>query len=310
MQSKYENRKYVGRLLATVAGTIALALAGLYQPSQAMAGSALTIEQFTAPPEAAAVNSYLIQSDKELVVVDGQLVVPVAQKLVEKIKATGKTPKAFILTHVHPDHFFGFAVLQEAFPGVPLYASAGVKADFDAIAQPTLNYMKGMMGDKVPATVATVQVLPDNKLELGGQEILLEELKGGEHSVSALVRVKSLKAVIAGDHLYNNTHMWMAECGSKEWIAHLEKLKSEKKTTFYPGHGTGSGGKEMIQWNINYLKKFETVMAPIPATDPKAFVESAKQALVAAFPTAAGQGMLGSYLPMYLKCSGKMPKAN
>lgn len=310
MQSKYENRKYVGRLLATVAGTIALALAGLYQPSQAMAGSALTIEQFTAPPEAAAVNSYLIQSDKELVVVDGQFVVPVAQKLVEKIKATGKTPKAFILTHVHPDHFFGFTVLQEAFPGVPLYASAGVKADFDAIAQPTLDHMKGMMGDKIPATVATVQVLPNNKLELGGQEIMLEELQGGEHSVSALVHVKSLNAVLAGDNLYNNTHMWMAECGSKEWVAHLEKFKSLKKTTFYPGHGAGSGGKDMVQWNIDYLKKFDAAMAPIQATDPKAFVESATQAMVKAYPKAEGQALLGMYLPRYMKCSGKMPKAN
>lgn len=302
--------KSVGRVFASVAGMMALVLGGISQPSQAMAGTALTIEQFTAPPQAASVNSYLIQSEKELVVVDGQLVVPVAQMLVEKIKATGKTPKAFILTHVHPDHFFGFTVLQEAFPGVPLYSTAGVKADFDATAQPTLNYMKGMMGDKVPATVATLQALPNNTLELGGQEILLEELKGGEHSVSALVHVKSLKAVIAGDHLYNNAHMWMAECGAKEWIAHLEKLKTQKDVTFYPGHGAGSASKEMIQWNIDYLKKFETVMAPIPGTDPKAFVESAKQALITAYPKAEGQGMLGSYLPMYLKCSGKMPKAN
>lgn len=310
MKSKYEGRKSVGQRLASVACAMVLALMGLSEPPQAVAGTALTIEQFTAPPAAASVNSYLIQSDKELVVVDGQFVVPVAQMLVEKIKATGKTPKAFILTHVHPDHFFGFSVLQEAFPGVPLYSSAGVKADFDATAQPTLNYMKGMMGDKVPAAVATIQALPDNKLELGGQEITLEELKGGEHSVSALVHVKSLKAVLAGDHLYNNAHLWMAECGSKEWIAHLEKLKAMKKVTFYPGHGAGSGGKEMIQWNIDYLKKFETTMAPIAATDPKAFVESAKEALTTAFPKAEGAGMLNSYLPMYLKCSGKMAKAN
>jgi len=191
-------------------------LFGLSHPGTASAKSKLTIEQFTAPKEAGEVNSYLIQSEKDLVVVDGQMIVPMAQALVDRIKATGKTPKAFILTHAHPDHYLGFAVLQDAFPGVPLYASEGVKADFDKLAQGTLDHMSGMLGPAAPKNIATVQVLPGNKLKLDGQEIRLEELKGGEHTVSALVHIKSLKVILAGDNLYQNTHLWMAECGSRE----------------------------------------------------------------------------------------------
>lgn len=267
----------------------------------------LTVEQFAAPPEASAVNTYLIQGQKELVIVDGQMVVPMAQQVIDRVKATGLKPSALILTHAHPDHFLAMAVIQDAFPGVPLYSTAGVKADFDASAQPTLTYMSQRLGDKAATKVATLQALPNNVLRLEGQEIRLEELKGGEHTVTALVRIPSINAILTGDLLYKDTHLWMAECGAKEWQSHLETLKkNDSKATFYPGHGKGSGGAELIDFNLEYLKKFEATMAPISGTDAQAVAEQARQALVAAFPNVGGQGMLGMYMPLYLKCAGKV----
>lgn len=275
--------------------------------AQAFGKAPLVVEQFTAPPEAAGVNTYLIQGKKELVIVDGQMIVPMAKQVVERVKATGKTPKALILTHVHPDHFLGLAVLQEAFPGIPLYSTAGVKADYDASAQPTLTYMSQRLKDNAPAGIAKLEALPNAVFKLEGQEIRLEELKGGEHSVSALVHVPSANAIVTGDLLYKDSHLWMAECGGKEWQGQLETLKkNHPKATFYPGHGAGSGGTALIDFNLDYLKKFETTLAPISGTDAQAVADQAKQALLTAFPGVGGQGLVGMYMPMYLKCSGKV----
>ncbi|MBM4358652.1 MAG: MBL fold metallo-hydrolase [Deltaproteobacteria bacterium] len=215
----------------------------------------ITIDVFTAPEEAGAVNSVIVQNDRELIVIDGQLVVPVTQALVDKIKASKKTPNAFFLTHAHPDHYFGFYVLQQAFPGVPLYATAGVKAEFEGAAKPTLEGMKGMLGAGAPADVAKVTLL-EGALELGGEKLEVSELKGGEHGLSAIVSVPSLKAVIAGDNLYSNVHNWMKECDAATWIGHLETWKkNDPATVYYPGHGAGKGGAELLDANIAYLPR-------------------------------------------------------
>lgn len=245
----------------------------------------VTIDVFTAPEAAGAVNSYLVSNHHELIVVDGQLVVPAAEALVEQIKATGKTPKAFFLTHAHPDHYFGFQVLQQAFPEVPLYATAGVKAEFDAAAQPTLEAMKGMLGEAAPAGVATVTLL-EGPLTLGDETLEVTELAGGEHAVSAIVRIPSQKALLAGDHLYQGVHLWMKDCDSKTWLSHLEAFQqSEPGTVFYPGHGAGSGGVELIEANIAYLEGYRAEIAKARGKTDAARLADAKKRVLEKFPT-------------------------
>jgi glyoxylase-like metal-dependent hydrolase (beta-lactamase superfamily II) len=270
----------------------------------------ITIDAFTAPDDGGAVNSYLVQNDRELIVVDGQMVVPTAQALVEKIKATKKTPKAFFLTHAHPDHFLGFYVLQQAFPGVPLYATAGVKAEFDAAAKPTLEGMKGMLGAAAPAGTATVTLL-EGALELGGEKLEVVELKGGEHGVSAIVRVPSLKAVLAGDNVYNNVHNWMKDCDGKTWIGHLESWKQgDTATVYYPGHGAAKGGgAELLDANIAYIQGFEAEVAKAKGKDDAAVVADAKKLVLAKFPSHRGPQFLDWTMADYLKCSKAAAKA-
>lgn len=244
----------------------------------------ITIEGFTAPEAATAVNSYLVQNNHELIVVDGQLVVPAAEALVAQIQATGKTPRAFVLTHAHPDHYFGFYVLQQAFPGVPVYATAGVKAEYDASAQGTLEAMQGMLGEAAPAGVATVTLLEGN-LTLGDETLEVTELSGGEHGKSAIVRIPSLKAVLAGDHLYNGVHLWMKDCDTQTWASHLEGFKQgDPDTRYYPGHGAGDGGVELIDANLAYLEGYAAELGQVKGKTDAARVADAKKRILKKFP--------------------------
>jgi glyoxylase-like metal-dependent hydrolase (beta-lactamase superfamily II) len=272
-------------------------------PKAPPAPEKLTIEAFAAPEAGGAVNSYVIQGATEVVVVDGQMVVPLAQALAEKIKASGKKPKAFVLTHAHPDHYFGFHALQQAFPGVPLYATPGVKAEFDAAAAGTLAAMKGMLGEGAPTGVATVTAL-EGALDLGGQKIELVELKGGEHTVSAIVRVPSLNAVLAGDHLYAQVHNWMKECDAKGWLQHLaDWKKGAASTVYYPGHGAGQGGVELIDANIAYIEGYVAEVAKAAGKDQAALMADAKRLVLAKFPTYKAPQFLDWTLGDYLACT-------
>jgi len=85
-------------------------------------------------------------------------------------------------------------------------------------------------------------------------------------------------------------------------------MKSYKKETFYPGHGKGSGGQELVTANVAYLKGFETAMADISGSDPKAVVEAAKQKLLSTFPDMGGQPLLDWFLPQYVQCAGKVTR--
>lgn len=61
-------------------------------------------------------NMTLITGDRDAVLVDVPFARSDAYRVVASILDSGKTLKAVIITHDHPDHFFGLDVLADAFP--------------------------------------------------------------------------------------------------------------------------------------------------------------------------------------------------
>src|SRR4051794_26982283 len=73
-----------------------------------------------------AVNAYLVEGAKGVVVVDGMLTLSDARAVRRALDDIGKPALAGIVTHAHPDHYAGFA---EIFRGldVPIYATPAVR---------------------------------------------------------------------------------------------------------------------------------------------------------------------------------------
>src|ERR1700722_6575491 len=62
------------------------------------------------------VNSTMISGDKDMLVIDPQFSLSEAHRLAAEILESKKNLTTIYITHPHPDHLFGLAVLKQALP--------------------------------------------------------------------------------------------------------------------------------------------------------------------------------------------------
>jgi glyoxylase-like metal-dependent hydrolase (beta-lactamase superfamily II) len=80
----------------------------------------------TVTPEGFRVTSTLITGEQDAVLVDSQFTLAEAHRLVAKILESKKTLKTILITHGHPDHYFGLEVVRAAFPQARIVAAPAV----------------------------------------------------------------------------------------------------------------------------------------------------------------------------------------
>ena len=82
------------------------------------------------------VNSTMISGEKDMLVIDPQFSLSEAHKLAAEILESKKNLALIYITHPHPDHLFGLAVLKQAFPQAKIVAlPATVNAAKDRLAR-------------------------------------------------------------------------------------------------------------------------------------------------------------------------------
>src|SRR5580692_7467968 len=88
------------------------------------------IHRYCSRSEAFFVNSWIVELADGLVIVDSQFLVSEATALIQKVRGFRQPPVALLLTHPHPDHYNGAALVQAAFPGIEIIAT---QKTFDGI---------------------------------------------------------------------------------------------------------------------------------------------------------------------------------
>src|ERR1700674_6015198 len=68
------------------------------------------------------VNSTMISGEKDMLVIDPQFSLSEAHRLAAEILESKKNLTTIYVTHPHPDHLFGLAVLKQAFPQAKILA--------------------------------------------------------------------------------------------------------------------------------------------------------------------------------------------
>ena len=234
-------------------------------------------------------NSHIIETENELRVIDAQMTFSSAKKLKAYIDTLKKPLKAVILSHNHPDHWFG----AEIFAGdkTPVLASANTAADLAKGGGRYIKVMKKKLKDDMPNSV----IKPTGVVKLGaqswdGEEVIVEEYTEHESHNSILIKLPKHGVMIGQDLFYNNMFLVASERKrNMNWIEVLKGFQAKEAKTYKTilvGHGKNTT-PEVFQQDIDYLMALEDVMKKNLSK------EETQKAILAKFPEKKGKGLLG-----------------
>jgi glyoxylase-like metal-dependent hydrolase (beta-lactamase superfamily II) len=232
------------------------------------------------------VNSYLVEGESGVVVVDTNLLVSDIEALCARLRALKKPLLAILVTHAHPDHFNGvLGLVRER--EVPVYATARVGRVIEEVADAKRAQWSPVYGDEWPAET----YYPNSLLDDGGQ-VQLDELSFTAHDVgpaeshadSYLVLAANGSAPIAftGDLAFHRTHSYTADGHTGAWLAALDVLEAELAGigALYPGHGDPAG-PGLLAAQRRYLLYYRELIWRLSEGEPQ-LSEVAKSELTAA----------------------------
>jgi len=223
-----------------------------------------TIHTYSAPPEAFLVNSFLIETTNGTVVVDTQFLVTPAQTLKQKVAALGKPLLGVIITHPHPDHYNGTAILLDGLGNVPIYAT---QATYDGIKETEVakrEYWTPTYQDEYPtSTLLPTEIVKSGEpLEIDGLRLVVDDLGAGESSDITVIYLPEQQQLIASDLVYYQVHPWLAEGRSRQWLEQLAVVKSRygNVTQVFNGHG-GPSTLQGLDDQSDYITSFRDLVA-------------------------------------------------
>ncbi|MGW4896776.1 MBL fold metallo-hydrolase [Kitasatospora sp. NPDC004240] len=232
---------------------------------------------FTGPESAFFATSTLILGERTAILVDAQLTRSAGRELAEWVAGKGRRLLAVLITHQHPDHYFGVEEVLRLFPEAQLLAAPPVVDGILRTAAAKVAQWKPVYGDDIPDhPLVPAQLLPQ-PLTIDHQLIQVLLLGQGDCGGSTVVHVPSARTVIAGDFAWNGTHVWTADTtpGERvEWIRNLGRIAELGADRVIAGHRAPDQGDEsarVLAFTGEYLQDFDRLLAEHPA-DSEALV--------------------------------------
>lgn len=208
------------------------------------------------------VSSTLVSGPKEAILVDAQFSVKDGEKLVEKIKASGKTLKEILITSGDPDYYFGLEPLVKAFPQAKVVASQAVVDHIKATKEAKLAWWVPQMKDGAPKQIIVPQVTTATTFTVDGEALELHH--AGDYA--AYIWVPANKAILGGTAIASGIHVWTADTQTpairQAWVNTLKEMQQRKPQQVIPGHYLGErpAGDAAITFTRDYLLAFEKAL--------------------------------------------------
>ena len=279
---------------------LGLAALALSATTLASAQSQLQLKVYTSSPEGFSVNSTLVYGEKDAILVDSQFLLSEAHRLVATILESKKNLTTVYVTHPHPDHYFGLAVIKQALPNARLVALPmtveGIKAGWG----PRYKFWSTTYGGNLPPEPVIPEELEGTTLTLEGQTLqIFGGLTGDSPRNNSYVWVPSLKAAVAGDIVFSGSHFVVPKMHD-EWLQTLDQIAALHPSIVVAGHQIAGAPTDAstIEFMKQYMQFFDQSVASSKSADesrakmkdryPNLALETLlNSSLQAAFPAAA-----------------------
>jgi glyoxylase-like metal-dependent hydrolase (beta-lactamase superfamily II) len=164
--------------------------------------------------------THIIETRNQLVLVDGQFLVPYARAFRDYADSLGKPIERLYLSHRHPDHWFG---LGTAFSDVAIYALPETMSFIEEHGEDSRSdHWK--LGDLVPDRI----VVPKHAVSPGTETIdgiryVFDRVTDTEIDFHLTIRLPELGVHFAQDLIYSGTHLYLTK-HMDHWIRVLQEM--------------------------------------------------------------------------------------
>jgi glyoxylase-like metal-dependent hydrolase (beta-lactamase superfamily II) len=263
----------------------------------------LTVRIITSSPGSLNTNFTLIMGEKDAVLIDAPFLKSDAHRLVADILDSGRQLKAIFVTHMHPDHYFGLAVLHEAFPNAQILAQPEAAEEFWRSYPNRYAFWGARIGANAPDHPVPPAAYKEATYVLEGQPIELIGPVQGDAVNSTVFWVPSARAVICGDVVFNGSALGIfgqTKAQRAAWVATLNRIGALGPEIVVAGH-TRPGApatRVALDYTRGYLLAFEK--AVIESKTPEQAAATMKQA----YPEASDQMLSGALQAAFKEKAG------
>ena len=258
------------------------------------------IHTYTSSEPMLKVNAFIVEGQKELVIVDTTLTMSDSKSLKKLADSLGKRIAAILITHGHPDHIAG--TYNIALNGeIPIFSIVSVKKLMKDTEASKHQQWSAMFGDEwVPKWVYPNQSVSDGEsVTIAGLKFTVTDIgAGGDSDANSFWLLEDEnKAAFLGDFLYKQNHTYMNDGSILRWLANLERYSDLLKEfkSYYIGHGRTCVFADIYNQKEYLLKYCENVLKATNGT--AIFTQDNKQqfekTMLSLYPSYGCQFMVG-----------------
>ncbi len=203
------------------------------------------------------VNSTMISGERDMLLIDPQFTLSEAHRLAAEILESKKNLTTIYITHPHPDHLFGLAVLKQAFPSAKIVALPATVAAAKTGWPARQKFWFATYGNNIPGPEP---VLPEELstpfLTLEGEQFpVTGPVQGADGPGNSFVYIPSIKAVVAGDIVFDQVYFGVPRGKAREdWMKTIGQITALNPAIVIPGH-QGPGARNDMS-AIEFMKKY------------------------------------------------------
>ncbi|MFF7749258.1 MBL fold metallo-hydrolase [Streptomyces sp. NPDC007971] len=212
------------------------------------------------------ITATLIAGERDAVLVDALMTAEQAGRLADWVAASGKNLTTVFVTHGHGDHWFGLGTLLERFPRARAVATPAVVRQMEKQMAPEFvaSFWRKRFPGQIPDRLVAAEPLDGDRLDLEGDDLVVVGLGHTDTDDTTCLHVPSIGLVVAGDAVYNDVHLYLAESpaeGRRSWLDALDTIAALHPRAVVAGHKRPGRPDDpaTVAETRRYLRDFEAV---------------------------------------------------